>query len=68
MSMLSELQVKRYQEIYKEHYGTKISREQAIEQGIKLIRFVELILEPPDHPEKLRTFNDKPIVRANTNN
>lgn len=44
--MLSKEAVSGYQAIYKKVYGKEISYEQALEQGIKLIRLVELIYQP----------------------
>ncbi len=44
--MLSNNQITKYQLLYEKHYGKKISRKEAYEQGIKLIRLVELIYKP----------------------
>lgn len=44
--MISEEQITKYQEIYKNHFGKEISREEAYEQGIKLIRLIEIIYKP----------------------
>lgn len=39
-------QVAKFQELYKNRFGKDISREDALEQGIKLIRLIELIYKP----------------------
>lgn len=44
--MISNEQIIRYQALYKNRFGREISREEAYEQGIKLIRLVELIYKP----------------------
>lgn len=44
--MLSDEQITKYQMLYKNHFGKEISREEAYEQGTKLIRFIKLIYEP----------------------
>jgi len=44
--MLSEEQIKEFQRIYKNFYGKEISREDAYEQGVKLIRLIQLIYKP----------------------
>ncbi len=40
---ISEEGIKKYQTLYKEHFGKEISREEAIKQGTALVRFVYLI-------------------------
>ena len=44
--MLSEKQITKFQTLYKNRFGVAISREQAYEKGIKLIRLVKLIYKP----------------------
>ena len=44
--MLSEKQIKKFQTLYENRFGLKISREEAYEKGAKLIRLVELIYKP----------------------
>lgn len=50
--MLTEKQVSDYQRIYKEYFGKEIDRKKAIEQGIKLIHFIKLILKQPDKSQE----------------
>jgi len=49
--MLSDEQIKKFQILYKKHFGKEISREEAYEQGAKLIRLVELIYKPMTEDE-----------------
>lgn len=35
-----------FQELYKKHFGKEISREDAYEQGIKLLRLMSLVYQP----------------------
>lgn len=44
--MLTDEQITKYQSLYKNRLGKEISREEAYEQGVKLIRLVELIYKP----------------------
>ena len=44
--MLSDKQIKKFQIIYKNYFGKKISQEEAYEKGIKLVRLMELIYKP----------------------
>ncbi|OGN13832.1 MAG: hypothetical protein A3J47_03825 [Candidatus Yanofskybacteria bacterium RIFCSPHIGHO2_02_FULL_43_22] len=36
----------KFQELYKKHFGKEISREDAYEQGIKLLRLMSLVYQP----------------------
>lgn len=49
--MLSDEQITKYQTLYKNRYGKEISREEAYERGVKLIRLVELIYKPMTEAE-----------------
>ena len=44
--MLSDEQITKFQMLYKKRFSKKISRKEAYEQGVKLIRLVELIYKP----------------------
>jgi len=44
--MLSHEQITKFQTLYKNRFGREISREEAYEQGVKLMRLVELIYKP----------------------
>lgn len=49
--MLSDEQVAKYQTLYRNRFSKEISREMALEQGIKLIRLIELIYRPMSENE-----------------
>lgn len=49
--MLSNEQITKYQTLYQRRYGKVISREEAYEQGTKLIRLMELIYKPMTEAE-----------------
>jgi hypothetical protein len=49
--MLSDEQIKTFRALYKARFGKEISREEAYEQGAKLIRLVELIYKPMSDAE-----------------
>lgn len=59
--MLSKEQITKFQKLYKNRFGVEISREQAYEKGIKLIRLVELIYKPitKDDYQKLQKRRKK---------
>lgn len=44
--MISEEQITKFQTLWKNRFGRKISRKEAYENGAKLIRLVELIYKP----------------------
>jgi hypothetical protein len=44
--MLTDEQVKKFQAIYRKRFGKEISQEAALEQGIKLVRLMEIIHRP----------------------
>ena len=41
----------RFQELYKKYFGKEISREDAYEQGIKLLRLMSIIYQPMTEEE-----------------
>jgi len=57
--MLSDEQITKFQLLYKNRFGKIISRERAYEQGIKLIRLVELIYKPMTKAEYQQLQNRK---------
>ena len=48
-SSLTEEQIRKFQGIYQRQHGESISKEEAEEQGLRLMRFVAFILE--GHPK-----------------
>ncbi len=49
---LSDEQIKSFQDIYRRQFGKEISREEALEQGIKLARLMRLIYQPMTEKEQ----------------
>lgn len=43
---LTEEDITQFQTLYKKHFGEDISRERAHEEGIKLVRLMQLIYKP----------------------
>ncbi len=42
---LSDKQIEEYQRIYRETFGKDISKDDAIEQGLSLIRLIALVID-----------------------
>ena len=49
--MLSDEQIKKFQMLYLKRFGKEISREEAYEKGIKLMRLVEITYQPMTEAE-----------------
>ena len=49
--VLSNKQVKKFQNIYRKYYGKEISKQDAYEQGIKLVRLLSVIYKPMTEDE-----------------
>ncbi len=49
--MLSDEQIRKFQTLWKNRFGQEISREEAYEKGVKLIRLVELVYKPMTEDE-----------------
>lgn len=43
--MLSEDDIKKFQEIYQKEFGKEISKEEALKQGTKLITLMKIVLK-----------------------
>jgi hypothetical protein len=44
--MLSDEQISNFRVLYKNRFGKDISREEALEKGVKLLRLVQLVYKP----------------------
>lgn len=44
--MLTDEQVSKFQDIYRKRFGKEISRADALEKGIKLVRLMEIVYKP----------------------
>jgi len=49
--MMSDEMITEYQELVKKRFNREISREEALENGTKLLRLVELIYKPMTETE-----------------
>jgi len=49
--MLSDEQITKYQMLYRNRFGKEISREEAYEQGVKLIRLIKIVYKPMTQEE-----------------
>ncbi len=58
--MLSDENITAFQVLYKEHFGKEISKEDARENGIKLLRLISIIYGPKK--EKLIDENQARLV------
>jgi hypothetical protein len=69
--MLTDEQIRKYQDIYKKRFGKEISKEEALEQGIKLVRLMEIIYKPitkkelKDLQKRKKEILDKAITIKN---
>ncbi len=51
--MLTYQQIEKFQLIYKEVVGEEISKEDALLQGAKLVRLMEIIYQPSNNTQQL---------------
>jgi two-component SAPR family response regulator len=49
--MLSDERIKKFQMLYLKRFGKTISREEAYEKGVKLMRLVEITYQPMTEAE-----------------
>lgn len=54
--MLSRHTIEEYQKVMKEEYGQKLGYAEAGEQGTRLVKFFELLIEI-DQKQKIKSFN-----------
>jgi hypothetical protein len=62
--MLTEEHITKFQTIYQNRFGKTISREEAYEQGMKLIELVKLIYKPMTE-EEYQKYRRKPLKDKN---
>lgn len=49
--VLSDEDIRKFQDLYREQFGKEISREDAYEQGIKLLRLMSNVYKPMTEAE-----------------
>lgn len=64
---LPDKHILQFQLLYKDHFGEDISREDAYQQGIKLVRLMQLIYKPITQTEFTRVQNEIVKIRARIN-
>ncbi|MFH0795986.1 MAG: hypothetical protein V2A65_02900 [Candidatus Omnitrophota bacterium] len=57
--MLSETQVKEFQNLYKQRFGRDISREEAYEKGVSLIRLIKILAKPKTENDSVSFQKEK---------
>lgn len=67
--MLSDEQITKFQTLYSNRFGKEISRDEAYEKGVKLIRLIELIYKPMTEGEyqqvqERRKLDESPINKS----
>lgn len=59
---LPESKIRQFQDLYKKRFGIELSKEEALEKGLILIRQMELIYRPITK-EQLRQLEEKDLRR-----
>ncbi len=49
---LSDTQIAKYQEIYLQTFGVPVSKSDALEQGLALVRLVKVLATPPQNKKE----------------
>lgn len=52
--MFSEQQIQSFRVIWKQNFGEEISKEQALKEGLRMVRLVEVICKPANEVEYQR--------------
>ncbi|MCA9389809.1 hypothetical protein KC571_00205 [candidate division WWE3 bacterium] len=55
---ISEEKIEQFQELYLEQLGKEISKEEAYQQGVKLVRLVKILVQPKQLYDHERNTND----------
>lgn len=42
---ITEKQIESFQTLYKKHFGEEITKEEALNRGLKIIRLIEIVLK-----------------------
>ena len=53
--MLTDSDIKKFQQIYRDEFGVEISKEGAAEQGLKLVTLMSHVYKPMTEEECLKT-------------
>jgi aldehyde:ferredoxin oxidoreductase len=73
--VLSDEHIKEFQELCKEHFGIEISKEDARENGTKLLRLISLIYRPKGQKDsgvvvasRTETLIEQKVEKSNEHN
>lgn len=61
--VLSDENIREFQAIYKEHFGTEISKEEAYKNGLKLLQLIRILYTPTG--ESVRSKAEKILPKIN---
>jgi len=50
--IISDQQITKFQTLYYEHFGEKISKEEAYEKGMKLVNLVKVVCGPDNQKKE----------------
>jgi hypothetical protein len=59
MMVISDIQLKKFQELYKTELGLEISRDEAFDKALKLLHMMELIYHPLTSDELEEIENER---------
>ncbi len=57
--VLADEDIAKFQALYKSHFGKEISREDAYDKGIKLLRLMSIVYTPMTHKEYEQISKDQ---------
>ena len=53
ITSLTDEQIESYQKVYKECFNKEINKQEALEQSLRLVNFMKLLIEIDNHSRKL---------------
>ena len=64
---IKDEQINRFQKLYKEKFGIDISKQDALDQSIKLVHLTEIVLKQKakEMSEKKTTESEKELIKLN---
>lgn len=57
---LTDEDIAEFQRLFKEHFGKEISKEEALDRGLRLIRYMKVVLQ--EYPKIENDETDKRII------
>ena len=65
--VLSDENIREFQTIYKDHFGTEISKEEACANGLKLLQLIRILYTPHGKGKKVEVKNEPDILTTKIN-